>query len=186
VTDDTRRERVKSRIDASQKRKQQGGGHRRPPERPQTLGHMIDQYPALMVAGGVVAGALLGALLPRGAGRKLVQRSTALAAVGAELAAVYGRHALEAAETASREGRERLGEFGETLGGRLESIGGRAAELGGTISGRAAELGGTIGGGAARAGHRAAQVAGEATTTARDAGRTLARKAIDLAASARR
>lgn len=62
------------------------------------------EYPMLVLAAGLGAGLLAGALLPKKAGRKLGGRALALASVAGELAIALGSQARDAAGEGAREG----------------------------------------------------------------------------------
>lgn len=126
-------------------------------EPPEDLASLLKEHPGLIVAGGLAAGLLAGALLPRRAAAKaggnFSAKAMSLAAVAAELAVTLGQQAREQAGDVAREGRAKLADLGESAG--------------------------TLGRTAAR---RATAVRGEATRT----GLNLARQTVKLAAKARK
>lgn len=83
---------------------------------PESYTDLARDYPLALIAGGLVTGVLIGALLPRGIGRKLARGAVAAAAVAAEVTAAYGQQAAEKAEEAGREGRKALAELGDKAG----------------------------------------------------------------------
>lgn len=113
----------------------------------------VSDHPGLIVAGGLAAGLLAGALLPKAARRSVTGRAAALAAAASEIGLAFGKQALEKAEGAGKEGRARLHDWGDTLGEKAGD---------------------------------ARRKAEDASTYLRDAGLILAKKAIELAATARR
>lgn len=165
---ETRRTRIKDKIAASQERLKPGGPSsprkleplpdRYPPDR---FSQLAGEYPLLAVAGGLAAGVVIAALLPRAFGRKFSRRALAAATVAGELGLTFGKQAFDAASEASREAREKLGE-------RLE-------DLGETIDGSTADVR-----------QRATRAAGTAASNARSTGLKIARGAIRIARDASR
>lgn len=90
-------------------------GHERNANRG-TVRSMVEDHPIAVIAGGIVLGAVIARLLPKSGLSRLGGRAVALAAAGAELAALYGSRAADSAGDMARDGRERLGEIGETIG----------------------------------------------------------------------
>ena len=62
-------------------------------EPPEQLSMLAGEYIGLSIAGGLVLGLVVGALLPRGPGRKLSRRALKLAALAGEAALVLGQRA---------------------------------------------------------------------------------------------
>lgn len=141
---------------------------------PEGLKALAMDYPFALVAGGVVLGALAGALLPRSAARRLAQAAIGAATVAGELGMTYGRQALDAATEAGSEGRQKIGELTDRLG-----------EFGGTLGDGAADAGRRAASATTDAGRRAAAVAGDAAETARDAGLKIAQQVIRLTSQLR-
>lgn len=129
-----------------------------PPEHVATL---AGQYPLFTVAAGMLAGAAIGALLPRAFGRKFSRRAVTIVTLAGELGLAASRRARGAAQDAGQDGAIRLGELGEIISDRSNELRRRAGRIAGNVVG---------------------QVAGGARTT----GLTLAGEAIKLAARARR
>lgn len=183
---DPQRTRIKQKIAASQDRLKREGAAKltprktaKPAAQPEGLLAAAAEYPFLSVFGGIAAGAVIGALLPKALGGKLVRRSVALATVAGELGMVYGKSALEKAGEVGHEAQERLGDAVKSLDEGTADARARAVEL------------------ASEAGTRASHLAGEAfsatrdTSTrlagsTRDAGLDIARKVIKLLVEARR
>ena len=80
-----------------------------------TVRSIVEDHPVAVIAGGLVLGVLLARFLPRSGISRLSGRAMALAAAGAELAALYGSKAVDGAGEAARDGREKLGEIGGTI-----------------------------------------------------------------------
>ncbi len=115
---EAKRERIKARITASQDRQRRDESSlpalqhfpdQYPPENYRSL---AGEYPLLTLAGGLAAGLLFGALLPRKAGSKLGARALTAATVAGELGLALSKSARERAGQAGREGISRLGEGG--------------------------------------------------------------------------
>lgn len=112
-----KRQRIQSRIEASQERLKRESDQlpALPPRRaprdaypPEDFTTLAKEYPWLIVAAGAGAGLLIGALLPKRAGSKLGGRTLALATAGAELALALSRNARDAASESAREGLQRI------------------------------------------------------------------------------
>lgn len=134
-------------------------------EPPEGVSGLIAEYPGLAIAAGIGIGLLVGALLPRSAGRKIARGAVFLASAGGEIGLALGKQAFQAADEATREGRERLT---ETATGVAQNITERASDLGhkATDAGRNANI-------------NAKRLAGDASERARDVGAGIAKLAID-------
>ncbi len=76
---------------------------------------VANDHPIALLAGGIVLGALVARLLPKSAFGKVGKRAASLAAMGAEMAALYGSKVADAAGEAARESREKLEDLGSTV-----------------------------------------------------------------------
>ena len=102
---------------------------------PEGLRALALDYPIALVAGGIVAGVLIGALLPRARQSRLSKGAVALAGVASEAGLNYARKALDnMAEAAQVSGRVAEA-VGERAGAVLHSVGDSAADY----SGKAAD-----------------------------------------------
>lgn len=81
-------------------------------EPPQTLADIAREHPGLVLAGGLLAGLVVGALIPRRTGSRLLRNAASVAAVAGELAVVFGEQARERAG----ETREKLADLTEKAG----------------------------------------------------------------------
>lgn len=138
---------------------------------PEQFSSLIGEYPGLAIAAGLGLGLLAGALLPRSAGRKLARGAFFLATTGGELGLVLGKQALQKADGATRESREKIGET-------VVEAAHRAADVGRDVTRKAGDAG-------QRAGAEAQRLAGDASGRARDIGLGLAKMAIDAASRLR-
>lgn len=102
---DDRRERIRGKVAASQERLKFGGSARaehQSPARfpdaypPEDYRSLAREYPWLVVAAGLGAGMLAGAILPRGIGGKFGKRALAAASIAGELALTLSRRSSEA------------------------------------------------------------------------------------------
>jgi hypothetical protein len=162
VTDpQTRYERIKRKIADSEAELLKGrASDGTPAER---ISNLARDYPLATMAGGMAVGLLIGALLPKSAGRKLARSAVAAATAASELGITYGRQAIEAANEAGRDGREKFDGLGERLG----------------------ELGSSASDAAGRYGKRAITAAADVAESARDVGVKLAREARRLTSNIR-
>jgi hypothetical protein len=98
----------------------------RPDERPESLAALAQRHPGLLLAGGLAAGLLAAALLPRGTGRRLAKGAMAAAAVGSELGLGLAHKARDTAHDAGAyagEGARRVGQGARRAGtGGLELV----------------------------------------------------------------
>ena len=147
---DEKADRIRSKIDASQKRTRGEGTARKPKAAPHKrasgetgfLEKAIADHPLALLAGSVVLGAIAASLMPRSWGSKLGSRLLGLATVAGELGAVYGSKALSAAAEGARTGQDKLEDIGETLSDQSHDARSRAIELGTLAGKRAIELAG--------------------------------------------
>lgn len=107
--------------------------NRAEPAPPEGLSALALDYPFALIAGGIVAGVVIGALLPR-TGR-LSKSVGALAAVAGEVGLSYARKAIdgvgEAAGTAAEAGGKVASAVGERAGDLIEAAGDKAGAYGG-------------------------------------------------------
>lgn len=122
----------------------------------------VQDHPLLTVAGGIAVGLLAGALLPRRAGQRMARRSMELAEMAGAVGTLFGRQALERAETATRDLRK-----------QSELLAGQAEKFGKATSGRIEKFGHVTKG-------RAERLAMPAEQTASSVGRRIAAKASAL------
>jgi hypothetical protein len=84
------------------------------------------EHPILLIAGGLAIGIAVSALVPRSPTRRFSKKTAAFLATVAELGIAYGREALEAAEEAGRQGKDKLAELSSTAkdkaGDQLERV----------------------------------------------------------------
>lgn len=81
-------------------------------------------HPLLVVAGGIAAGAVVAALLPRGTSRKLALRAASLAEAASAAGVLIGSKARDTAEATGAG----LREHGGAIADRLEHLGDTASE----------------------------------------------------------
>lgn len=144
------------------------GAHRPDAAPPEKLVNLITEYPGLAIAAGLGIGVLAGAFLPRSAGRKLIRGGLFVASTASELGLAFGKQTLRAADEATREGREKLGETASDAGRVATEVGRKAADAG------------------RKAGAGAQRLAEDTTERARDVGLSLAKLAVDAASRLRR
>ena len=78
------------------------------PAKPANLLDMARAQPGLAIGGGLLIGLIAGALIPRGAARRLAQGAVAAAASGSEVGLGLARQAGESAREAAGEASEHL------------------------------------------------------------------------------
>ena len=72
------------------------------------------EHPIATVTGGIAVGILVSGLFKRSPTRKMGERASKLAAIGAELAAAYAAQAFAATEDSRKAATDKLGDLGET------------------------------------------------------------------------
>lgn len=102
---DSPKQKIADRISAGQERNRARG----------TVREVIEEHPIAVIAGGILLGAVLAQFLPKTGLARYGRRAAALAAAGGELAMLYGSKAADSAGDVAREGREKLGELGDTV-----------------------------------------------------------------------
>jgi hypothetical protein len=149
VSDD-KAERIRSKIDASQKRSRGEAAPRKakatPSKRPSGETGFIEKaiadHPLALLAGSVVLGAVAASLVPRSWGSKLGGRMLGLVTLASELGATYGSKAWSTTAEGARAGQDKLEDLGESLADQSRDTGRRATELGLLAGKRALELAG--------------------------------------------
>ena len=102
-------------------------------EPPESLADLAREHPGLVLAGGLAVGLLVGALIPRRKGGRLLRSAASLAAVAGELALTLGEQTRDKAEDA----RDRIVDLSHKAG----NAGRRAAHAGLEKSDEAREAG---------------------------------------------
>ena len=122
------------------------------PTTPDKAAAVVRDHPIASIAGGVVAGIVISALLPRRPAHKLAERAVSLAEAASAASIMLGKNVMDQAEAAGHEIRGRVGDFahraerlGHRVAGKAEGIGhaayGKAENLGYRAKGRAESLG---------------------------------------------
>ncbi|MCB2061819.1 MAG: hypothetical protein R3E09_16750 [Novosphingobium sp.] len=123
----------------------------------ETATGFVREHPGLTIASGIAIGLIAGALIPKGRGRRLAKHAVHLAELASVSGLAFGRHALERAESAGSDLRQRGSAAADRLGGYGEAAAGQAGRFIDT-----------------------------AEEVASNAGRSLARKATELKSKMRR
>jgi len=186
-TNETKREQLRRKVAESQSalaRPQPSAGE--PPEGYKALAM---DYPFALILGGLALGAIAGAVLPRRAGRKLVQGAVAAAGIAGELGKTYGRQALdtvgEAADSVTGKSRGSLGALGEKLVELGEAVGEAAGAYGRKAADVAVETASAAGAAAGKAADKAGHLAEDGAANARETGLKIARQVIRLTSQLR-
>ena len=101
---------------------------------PESVSDLAREYPGLIVVGGLALGLLVGALLPRGAARKLANGAMTAAALGGEASMSLARQAREKAQNAAAEAGEQFGDFKDNAAKSAGKLRRRAANATGDAS----------------------------------------------------
>lgn len=144
---DPKRARIKDKIVASEKRLRREGeaSARQPvPDRdpPETYRSLAGEYPWGTLLGGLALGAIVGALLPKQAGRRLGRRALTAATIAGELGLAYSKQARDKASEVGREGVAKLSDLGESVGDNTAELRQRAGRAAGRARSRGLELAG--------------------------------------------
>lgn len=87
---------------------------------------LATQHPVALIAGGIVAGVLIGAILPRARNTRISRGAAALGAMAGEAALSYARKAIagmsDAAHAASDESSRLASGMGERAGGLIDTV----------------------------------------------------------------
>ena len=110
------------------------------PSPPEDLRDLVRQHPGLVVAGGVVLGLIVGALLPRRAGSKFARNAMALAATAGEIGLALSTQAKDRAEDGLRHGRDRLIDLSADTSRAMRQRSGQARDVGLKLADKAAKL----------------------------------------------
>lgn len=140
-----------------------------PPERnpPEGVKALAMDYPFAILLGGLAVGVVVGAMLPKAAGRRASRKALTAAAVARELALTYGKRAMHLANETAASAKTEGGKILDGMGERLE------------------DLSGTVGEAATGAGQRAADVSSDAAESVRETGMRIARQVIRLTSQLR-
>lgn len=96
------------------------------------------EHPIALIAGGLVLGIAISALFPRSPtrriGREVGSKAAGIAAMAAELAALYGERALGAAQHAGRAGLDRFEDLSDSANQTARSLRREASYLAGNAS----------------------------------------------------
>ena len=101
---------------------------------PNSISDLAREYPGLVVVGGLALGLLAGALLPRGAARKLASGAMTAAALGGEASMSLARQARVKAQNAAAEAGEQFGDFKDDAAETAGKLRRRAANAAGDAS----------------------------------------------------
>ncbi|QGN53877.1 hypothetical protein [Novosphingobium sp. Gsoil 351] len=172
---DPRAARIRSKIDASQKRVRGEGAPRKAKAAPRKrasgetgfIEKAMADHPLALLAGSVVLGAIAASLVPRSWGSKLGSRALGLAAIAGELGATFGSKAWSATAEGARVGQDKLEDLGESLADRSSQAGRKATDLGLLAGKRALELAGLAAKNARDASDSALKAIGDLKTRAR-------------------
>lgn len=74
----------------------------------ESLGEFVRRHPAAFIAGGVLLGLIAGALVPRGAGRRVAKGVVAAAVTAGHAGIQFSQQARDTAEELTKEGREAI------------------------------------------------------------------------------
>lgn len=110
------------------------------PTPPEDLRELARQHPGVVIAGGVVLGLVVGALVPRKAGSKFARNAMALAATAGEVGLALSSQAKDRAGDGLRHGRERLADLSADTGRVVKARSGQARAAGLKIAAEAVKL----------------------------------------------
>lgn len=96
-------------------------------------------HPLALIGGGVVAGLLIGSLLPRGTPGRLSRSAAVLAGLAGEWGVEYARKALSTVEDVAHEASETGAKVAGTVGEKAGDFAHGARDTLGTYSGKAAD-----------------------------------------------
>lgn len=106
---------------------------------PEGLRALALDYPLALVGGGLVAGVLIGTLLPKTKAGRLSRSALALAGVAGEFGLTYARKALDNVGDAAHSAATASGRAADVVGERTGELLGSASEAAADYSGMAAD-----------------------------------------------
>lgn len=128
----------------------------------------VKEHPVLTVAGGIAAGIVVSALLPRKASRKLVGKAVNFAEAAGAATAMFGRETGEKAHALGQDARHKADELasraartGDAAAARVEKYGLAAMAAAGALARAATRRAEKLGDTATDKGHRIADMASE-------------------------
>lgn len=141
MADKQKRNELKNKIDAGEKRNEERAEQRSLSDYARDAGTsattFAKEHPITTLAGAVAVGILVASVVP-GPGRRLrkqaTRRGAVLAGLLADLAVTYGTQALEGASNAARAGQDKLGDVSETVGSSLRRGAAALADDAGSLS----------------------------------------------------
>lgn len=108
-------------------------------EPPEGIRALALDYPLALVAGGVVAGVLIGSLLPRNGPGRLSRGAAAFAGLAGEWGLSYARKALDGVAATAHTAADAGGKVAEVVSTRASDVLETAGETVGSYSGKAAD-----------------------------------------------
>ena len=157
ATKNKKRDELKGKVAAAQKRNEERSMGDYARDARDNATSFVKQHPITTVVGGLALGALIASFLPGGrkVRKKASAKSAMLATAIADLALTYGSQFFDSASKVAREGQDRLGDIGDSIGDGARSL----SRSAGTLASNASDSAGS---------------------TAREAGRSATRTIRDL------
>lgn len=125
MTTDQKRENLKEKIEAAERRNEERSAADYAIEAKDRATAFVKEHPIATVAGGLVLGAVVAAMIP-GPGRRMRKKATAkgsaLAAMLTELGIAYGTSLLDGIGDAAQAGQDKLEDLGDSVGDTARSL----------------------------------------------------------------
>lgn len=138
MTTEEKREELREKIEAGQKRLEERSLSDTAREAAESATEFVKRHPLATLGGAVAIGLAIGAMTKPG--RRLTRRGGALASLAADAAFAYALSAIDSAGELAREGQDALEDFGGTVTDKARAARREASYLAGTASDKTRSL----------------------------------------------
>ncbi|WFL76982.1 hypothetical protein P7228_13430 [Altererythrobacter arenosus] len=138
MTSDAKREQLREKIEAGERRNEERSLADAAREAADSATNFVKQHPLATLGGAVVVGLAIGAMTKPG--RRLTKRGGVLAGLIADAAIAYGISMIDKAGDVARDGQDRLEDLGDVLSDKARSARRDANYLAGSASDRTRSL----------------------------------------------
>ncbi|MEP5939061.1 MAG: hypothetical protein ABJ239_12100 [Erythrobacter sp.] len=132
MTSDEKRDALREKIEASEKRHEARSLQIAAKETADNATAFVKKHPLATMGGAIVVGLAIGAMTKPG--RRLTKRSGVFAALVTDAAIRYGIQAIDKASEVARDGQDRLEDFGDNFSDRARVAKREAAHIAGTAA----------------------------------------------------
>ncbi len=142
MTQEEKRDELRARIEAAEQRNEERTLADYARDASETATRFVKEHPFASIAGVAAIGLAIGAMTRPGrrAGRQAAQRTSAFASYATELGLAYAAGLLDTAGGAAQAGRDKLEDFGDSVGDSARSLRRQAAHRAGDTADAARRL----------------------------------------------